>query len=130
MNHLGTLIQRELPPTDEHARAIDLAERARRSAWDLFNELRQHGARSSNASIEAPQRIQVFGELPNRWAESCMEIYKLGTFISGELPRDITHARAIGLASRVARRAWGIFSDLIQNGAKAPDLLSDRRTCG
>ena len=36
MNHLGTLILRELPPTKEHARAIDLAERARRRASALF----------------------------------------------------------------------------------------------
>jgi hypothetical protein len=44
MNHLGTLIQRELIPNKEHARAIDLAERARRRAWTLFNELLEHGA--------------------------------------------------------------------------------------
>jgi hypothetical protein len=45
MNHLGTLVQRELAPTKEHARAIALAERARQRAWTLFNELIQHGAR-------------------------------------------------------------------------------------
>jgi hypothetical protein len=45
MNHLGTLIQRELKASKENARAIDLAERARRRAWELFNELLKHGAR-------------------------------------------------------------------------------------
>jgi hypothetical protein len=45
MNHLGTLIQRELSPGKENARAIDLAERARRRAWTLFNELLKHGAK-------------------------------------------------------------------------------------
>jgi hypothetical protein len=44
MNHLGTLIQRELPPTKKNVRAIELAERARRRAWELFNELLDYGA--------------------------------------------------------------------------------------
>ena len=56
MNHLGTLVQWELQRKGasggspnygsevEHARAIDLAERARRRAWILFNELLEHGA--------------------------------------------------------------------------------------
>jgi hypothetical protein len=45
MNHLGTLIQRELSPSKENARAIDLVERARRRAWTLFNELLKYGAK-------------------------------------------------------------------------------------
>jgi len=55
MNHLGTLVKRELrlPGSSGgnrtrseagHARTIDLAERARRRAWILFNELLEHGA--------------------------------------------------------------------------------------
>jgi hypothetical protein len=44
MNHLGTLIQRELEPTKSNARALDLAERSRRRAWELFNELVENGA--------------------------------------------------------------------------------------
>lgn len=44
MNHHGTLIQRELRPTSENARAIELTERARRRAWELFNELIVQGA--------------------------------------------------------------------------------------
>ncbi|MBX9949293.1 MAG: hypothetical protein K2Y39_09020 [Candidatus Obscuribacterales bacterium] len=44
MNHHGTLIQRELRHTRENARAIELTERARRRAWELFNELISHGA--------------------------------------------------------------------------------------
>jgi len=55
MNHLGTLIQRELQPTKEHARAIDLAERARRRAWILFNELLEHGAKKPEGYAEASQ---------------------------------------------------------------------------
>ena len=55
MNHLGTLIQRELPATPEHARAIDLAERARRRAWELFNELLKYGARKPDGYAE-PQK--------------------------------------------------------------------------
>lgn len=44
MNHHGTIIQQELPKTAENARALELAERARRRAWDLFNDLLHHGA--------------------------------------------------------------------------------------
>ena len=44
MNHHGTMIQRELRPTLENRRAIELAERARKRAWELFNNLLAHGA--------------------------------------------------------------------------------------
>jgi hypothetical protein len=43
MNHLGTLIQRELAAGDS-VRARDLAERVQRRAWDLLNELFEAGA--------------------------------------------------------------------------------------
>jgi hypothetical protein len=52
MNHLGTLIQRELSPNKEHARAIDLAERMRRRAWTLLNELFEHGAQKPDGYRE------------------------------------------------------------------------------
>lgn len=52
MNHLGTLVQRELQPIREHARAIDLSERARRRAWTLFNELLAHGAKKPDGYQE------------------------------------------------------------------------------
>jgi len=67
MNHLGTLIQREIQqkgssgggnrtrPEAEHARAIDLAERARRRAWMLFSELLEHGAKSPDVYQEPAQ---------------------------------------------------------------------------
>lgn len=43
MNHLGTLVQRELEAGDT-ARASELAERARRRAWVLLNDLFAAGA--------------------------------------------------------------------------------------
>lgn len=52
MNHLGTLVQRELKPTLQHARAIELAERARRRAWGLFNDLVAHGAKKPEGFAE------------------------------------------------------------------------------
>jgi hypothetical protein len=55
MNHLGTLLGRELAPTEEHARAIDLAERARRRAWELFNELVERGAKKPDGYCEPAQ---------------------------------------------------------------------------
>jgi hypothetical protein len=42
INHLNTLVQRQLDPA---SRAAELSERARRRAWDLFNELVSAGAR-------------------------------------------------------------------------------------
>jgi hypothetical protein len=45
MQHLGTLIRREFLPTEKNARALDLAERIERSAWALFNEFLEHGAK-------------------------------------------------------------------------------------
>jgi len=40
MNHLGTLVKREIQ-AGNYARAQDLSERARRRAWDLLNEERR-----------------------------------------------------------------------------------------
>lgn len=38
INHLNTLVQREIAGGNAQ-RAIHLSERARRRAWDLFNEM-------------------------------------------------------------------------------------------
>lgn len=124
MNHLGTLIQKELRCIGEHTSAIDLAERVGQRAWTLHQELRQYGARNSNAKIQTPQRIQIRGELPTRWVEACNDIYSLGSILSRDLPRNRTYARAIDLADRVKRRAWTMYSELVQNGAKAPATFS------
>jgi hypothetical protein len=124
INHLGTLLQKELRRDGEHANAIDLAERVGQRAWTLHEELRQHGARNSNAKIQTPQCIQLREELPTRWAESCADIYSLGSVLNRELPRNRTYARAIDLADRVKRRAWTMYSELVQNGAKAPATIS------
>ena len=43
INHLQTLLQRELDP-DLNSRAFDLSERARVSAWTMFNEMVDAGA--------------------------------------------------------------------------------------
>lgn len=43
MNHLGTLVQREIEAGD-NARAARLSERARKRAWTLLNELFAAGA--------------------------------------------------------------------------------------
>ena len=56
LNHLGALIQRELSPTKENARAIDLAERARRRAWTLLIELFEHGAKKPEGYMEPSEK--------------------------------------------------------------------------
>lgn len=55
MNHLGTLVQRELDSGDLN-RARDLAERARRRAWDLLNELFAAGAEKPAGYAEPTAR--------------------------------------------------------------------------
>jgi hypothetical protein len=57
MNHLGTLIQRELPASEKNARAIDLAERARKRAWELFNDLIEHGAKNPEGYQESSTQL-------------------------------------------------------------------------
>ena len=51
MNHLQTLVQRELAGKKE-ARALDLSERSRVRAWRLFNELVAAGARKPDGYRE------------------------------------------------------------------------------
>jgi len=43
INHLNTLVQREIA-AGSFARASELSERARRSAWETLNELFEAGA--------------------------------------------------------------------------------------
>jgi hypothetical protein len=43
INHLGTLVQRELGASSTQ-RAADLAERSRVAAWELFNAMVRAGA--------------------------------------------------------------------------------------
>ncbi len=54
MNHHGTLIQRELQ-AGTIKRAAELAERARKRAWKLFNEMLEHGAEKPEGYSE-PER--------------------------------------------------------------------------
>jgi hypothetical protein len=54
MNHHGTLIQRELE-SGNIKRAAVLAERARKRAWKLFNEMLEHGAEKPEGYCE-PQK--------------------------------------------------------------------------
>lgn len=56
MNHLGTLIQRELTPNSQNERAIDLTERARQRAWTIFTEIRETGAPMPDWYVKAEQR--------------------------------------------------------------------------
>ena len=126
INHLGTLLQRELQRNGEYARLIDLAERIARTAWDLSCDLRQHGARNSNALIETPRLIQVQDELPTRWAEDCVLMYNTATLVGRGLPRSRDFIRVIDLAERATRRAWAICSELMQHGARPAGLFLDK----
>ncbi len=58
IQHLGTLIRRELPPIAKNARALDLADRIERRAWTLFNEL-------SNMVRKSPMAIRSLRKKSN-----------------------------------------------------------------
>ena len=51
INHLHTLLQRELVGASGE-RAQDLSERARRRAWDMFNEMIASGATKPDGYTE------------------------------------------------------------------------------
>ena len=51
MNHLGTLVQRELD-AGNRSRAQDLSERARIRAWTLLNDLFDAGAQKPSGYAE------------------------------------------------------------------------------
>jgi hypothetical protein len=56
VNHLGTLLQREIE-VGNLERASDLAERARERAWRILNELFEHGAEKPNEYAEPKPNI-------------------------------------------------------------------------
>jgi hypothetical protein len=51
MNHHGTLIQREIEAGNSE-RASQLAERARKNAWAMLNELFEYGAENPEGYCE------------------------------------------------------------------------------
>ena len=54
MNHHGTLVQREIAAGNTE-RASQLAERARKRAWKMLNEMFQHGAKKPKGYCEPDQ---------------------------------------------------------------------------
>jgi hypothetical protein len=68
----------------------------------------------------APDSGRVSEEVLTRWAESCLHMQHLGTLIQRELSSTGKNARVNDLAARVERRAWALFSELIEHGAKKP----------
>ena len=58
INHLNTLVQREISDRRLH-RAAELLERARRRAWDLFNDkVTPEGCDEEEASEEAEGAVR------------------------------------------------------------------------
>ncbi len=55
MNHLGTLVQREIDKGDLE-RAANLSERARKRAWLLLNELFENSAEKPEGYCEPDQK--------------------------------------------------------------------------
>jgi hypothetical protein len=63
---------------------------------------------------------EISEEALTRWSESCCHMLHLGTLIGRELPKTEQNARALDLAERVERRAWALFNELVEHGAKKP----------
>ena len=55
-----------------------------------------------------------------RWAESCLHMNHLGTLVQRELNGG-SAVRAQELAERARVRAWKMFNELVESGAKKPD---------
>jgi len=55
MNHHGTLVKREIAAGNLE-RASHLAERARKRAWKMLNELFEHGAQKPEGYCEPESR--------------------------------------------------------------------------
>ena len=58
MNHLNTLVQREID-AKSLTRARELSERARTRAWALFNELVTHGADKPEGFAEPGPSVEA-----------------------------------------------------------------------
>jgi hypothetical protein len=62
INHLNTLVQREIA-ANSTARASELAERARRGAWQMLNEMFAAGAKKPDGYCE-PEGAPANGDSP------------------------------------------------------------------
>ena len=58
MNHLNTLVQREID-AKSFTRARELSERARTRAWALFNDLVTHGAEKPEGFAEPGASVEA-----------------------------------------------------------------------
>jgi hypothetical protein len=56
MNHHGTLVQREIE-AGNFERAAQLAERARKRAWTMLNELFKYGAEKPEGYCEPDAKV-------------------------------------------------------------------------
>jgi len=64
----------------------------------------------------------VSQDLLTRWALSCLRLSGLGCTIYWGLAYNARqNARALNLARRVERRAWDLFTELIESGARKPE---------
>ena len=74
------------------------------------------------------QMAEIPDELLTRWAETCLHMNHLGTLLERELTLNGKNARAIDLAERARRRAWELFNELLELGAKKPEGYQEPST--
>jgi hypothetical protein len=120
MNHICTLIQDHLPNDNSRAGAVSHSQRTAQNALSLHYELRQYGARNSNAKIDNPRSIEIQVGLADKWTERCDEIYRTCTILEEGFSQTLKFNRPRDLIGRVKRRAEAMFHELRQAGAEGP----------
>ena len=71
--------------------------------------------------VQSESEVQLSGEMLTRWAETCLRMNHLGTLIQRELAGKDGCERALDLAERARKRAWTLFNELVEQGARKPE---------
>ena len=71
--------------------------------------------------VELHDDVRISRAVLTRWAESCLRMNHIGTLLQREMEGQTDRHRALDLAERARRRAWALFNELIENGARKPE---------
>ena len=75
--------------------------------------------------VQSESEVQISRETLTRWAETCLRMNHLGTLIEREMEGKDGCERAIDLAERARKRAWNLFNELVEYGAKKPENYAE-----
>jgi hypothetical protein len=71
--------------------------------------------------VQSESEVQLSRELLTQWAETCLRMNHLGTLIEREMVGKNGCERALDLTERARRRAWNLFNELVEQGARKPE---------